>query len=119
MLEDLQIGISLKIVSWENDGDCYNTDWVHGLTSVEAKVACQIAKAFDCVYSGGVFGGDSKDVTLENLPSYVETSLVPNPGELLSLIRLSIGSQYESDCSRVCESCTAYSIEKLPVFTKL
>jgi hypothetical protein len=51
-------GYQLRVTSWTNDGDHYNTTTHSGLTSDDVKFLLKVLQPFKSRHNGGVFGND-------------------------------------------------------------
>lgn len=112
----LKAGYTLKIVSWENDADFYNTITYHVEDRAWAIVLKHICEnLLRSRYSSEYGVGNtnlSDSFSTARIEKYVEDYGTPDgvSGEeffdwLHDLSYDLVGSSYESDCIRVCESC--------------
>ncbi|QAY02134.1 hypothetical protein VspSw1_61 [Vibrio phage VspSw_1] len=114
----LKAGYTLKIVSWENDADFYNTKTYHVEDENWAIILKHICENLLCsryssssdygVGNTNLSSSDSANRVAEYFKTYGIPEHVPEDELLEWLHDLSydlVGSSYESDCIRVCESC--------------
>lgn len=97
----INFGWMLKVTSWENDGDCYNTKTFDGLTEDEVRSAVAMCKELQSI--GKV------ELDADNLEK-IAAKLSLHTDEVEDQIYDLVGTAYESTYLRVCESWEVYYI---------
>ncbi|QKN88457.1 hypothetical protein vBValSX1_64 [Vibrio phage vB_ValS_X1] len=125
----LKAGYTLKILSWENDADFYNTKTYHVEDKDWAIILKHICENLLCSQYSSDYGVGNTDISdntsTARITQYFETYGIPEhvPEDELfdwlnDLAYDLVGSSYESTCIRVCESCTLlYTPEDIEVET--
>lgn len=112
----IKAGYELKVTSWENDGDCYNTKSIQGLTKegcLRLVMFCEEVSQSRWESNSALVENALKNETVKTLLTkhfsedydFKEEYLEDYTSELLYEL---IGNSYESDYPRVLESYEVY-----------
>lgn len=107
----IQQGYMLRVTSWENDGDCYNTKEIQGLTETQARWLvrfCEQLAKQDQIPAHDV---DFESWPLGTFPGFGGLEEQQLDQELAEEIAYElVGTGYENGLLRVCESWTVHYI---------